>query len=66
MHKYKVIFYAEWRKITGCIIEAYDESRAEKLAAYKLQDEIKAAESKLNLKVNRSFVTRLPDNQHRR
>lgn len=66
MHKYKVIFYAEWRKITGCIIEACDESRAEKLAAYKLQDQIKAAESKLNLKVNRSFVTRLPDNQHRR
>lgn len=66
MHKYKVLFYADWRLVAGCIIETYDRDSAEKLATAKLQDEIKEIEDALNAKVNRTFVSQLPDNQHRK
>lgn len=66
MHKYMVRFYVDWQLVAGCIIETYDKDSAEKLAAAKLQDEIKEAENALNAKVNRTFVSQLPDNQHRK
>jgi hypothetical protein len=66
VHKYKVLFYVDWQLVAGCIIETYDKDSAEKLAAAKLQDEIKEAENALNAKVNRTFVSQLPDNQHRK
>lgn len=66
MHKYEVCFYIDWQLVAGCIIEIYDKDSAEKLAAAKLQDEIKEAENALNAKVNRTFVSQLPDNQHRK
>lgn len=65
MHKYKVLFYVDWQLVADCIIETYDKDSAEKLAAAKLQDEIKEAENALNAKVNRTFVSQLPDNQHK-
>lgn len=66
MHKYKVLFYVDWRLVAGCIIETYDKDSAEKLATAKLQGEIKEIENALNAKVNRTFVSQLPDNQHKR
>lgn len=66
MHKYEVCFYVDWRLVAGCIIETYDKDSAEKLATAKLQDEIKEIENALNAKVNRTFVSQLPDNQHKR
>ena len=66
MHKYEVCFYVDWQLVAGCIIEAYDRDSAEKLATAKLQDEIKEIENALNAKVNRTFVSQLPDNQHKR
>lgn len=66
MHKYKVLFYVGWQLVAGCIIETYDKDSAEKLATAKLQDEIKEIENALNAKVNRTFVSQLPDNQHRK
>jgi len=66
VHKYMVRFYVDWQLVAGCIIETYDKDSAEKLAAAKLQDEIKEAENALNAKVNRTFVSQLPDNQHRK
>lgn len=66
MHKYKVLFYVDWQLAAGCIIETYDKDSAEKLATAKLQDEIKEIENALNAKVNRTFVSQLPDNQHRK
>mgnify|MGYP007026024098 CR=1 FL=1 len=65
MHKYTVHFYVDWQLVAGCIIETYDKDSAEKLATAKLQDEIKEAENALNAKVNRTFVSQLPD-QHRK
>ena len=66
MHKYKVLFYVGWRLVAGCSIETYNRDSAEKLATAKLQDEIKEIEDALNAKVNRTFVSQLPDNQHRK
>lgn len=66
MHKYEVCFYVDWQLVAGCIIGTYDKDSAEKLAAAKLQDEIKEIENALNAKVNRTFVSQLPDNQHRK
>lgn len=66
MHKYKVLFYIGWRLIAGCSIETYDRDSAEKLATAKMQDKIKEIEDALNAKVNRTFVSQLPDNQHRK
>lgn len=66
MHKYEVRFYVDWRLVAGCSIETYDRYSAEKLATAKLQDEIKEIEDALNVKVNRTFVSQLPDNQHRK
>lgn len=66
MHKYKVSFYVDWQLVAGCIIETYDRDSAEKLATAKLQDEIKEIEDALNAKVNRTFVSQLSDNQHKR
>lgn len=66
MHKYKVRFYVDWQLVAGCIIETYDRDSAEKLATAKLQDEIIEIEKALNAKVNRTFVSQLPDNQHKR
>ena len=66
MHKYEVCFYVDWLLVAGCIIETYDKDSAEKLATAKLQDEIKEIEDALNAKVNRTFVSQLPDNQHRK
>lgn len=66
MHKYEVLFYTDWRLVAGCSIETYDRDSAEKLATAKLQDEIKEIENALNAKVNRTFVSQLPDNQHKR
>lgn len=65
MHKYAVRFYVDWQLVAGCIIETYDRDSAEKLATAKLQDEIKEIENALNAKVNRTFVSQLP-NQHKR
>lgn len=66
MHKYMVRFYVDWQLVAGCIIETYDKDSAEKLATAKLQDEIREIENALNAKVNRTFVSQLPDNQHRK
>lgn len=66
MHKYNVLFYVDWRLVAGCSIETYDRDSAEKLATAKMQDEIKEIENALNAKVNRTFVSQLPDNQHKR
>jgi hypothetical protein len=66
VHKYKVCFYVDWQLVAGCIIETYDRDSAEKLAIAKLQDEIKEIEDALNAKINRTFVSQLPDNQHRK
>ena len=66
MHKYAVRFYVDWQLVAGCVIETYDRDSAEKLATSKLQDEIKEIEDALNAKVNRTFVSQLPDNQHRK
>lgn len=66
MHKYEVRFYVDWQLVAGCVIETYDRDSAEKLATSKLQDEIKEIEKALNAKVNRTFVSQLPDNQHKR
>lgn len=66
MHKYEVLFYVDWRLVAGCSIETYGRDSAEKLATAKLQDEIKEIEDALNAKVNRTFVSQLPDNQHKR
>lgn len=66
MHKYEVCFCVDWQLVAGCIIETYDKDSAEKLATAKLQDEIKEIENALNAKVNRTFVSQLPDNQHKR
>lgn len=66
MHKYTVHFYVDWQLVAGCIIETYDKDSAEKLATAKLQDEIKEVEDALKAKVNRTFVSQLPDNQHKR
>ncbi len=66
MHKYEVRFYVDWQLVAGCIIETYDRDSAEKLATSKLQDEIIEIEKALNAKVNRTFVSQLPDNQHKR
>lgn len=60
MHKYTVHFYVDWQLVAGCIIETYDKDSAEKLATAKLQ-----IENALNAKVNRTFVSQLPDNQHK-
>lgn len=66
MHKYNVLFYVDWRLVAGCSIETYDRDSAEKLATAKMQDEIKEIEDALNAKVNRTFVSQLPDNKHKR
>lgn len=66
MHKYAVRFYVDWQLVAGCVIETYDRDSAEKLATAKLQDEIIEIEKALNAKVNRTFVSQLPDNQHKR
>lgn len=66
MHKYNVLFYVDWRLVAGCSIETYDRDSAEKLATAKMQDKIKKIEDALNAKVNRTFVSQLPDNQHRK
>lgn len=65
MHKYEVLFYVDWRLVAGCSIETYDRDSAEKLATAKMQDKIKKIEDALNAKVNRTFVSQLPD-QHRK
>nr|DAF46028.1 MAG TPA: hypothetical protein [Myoviridae sp. cthAo37] len=66
VHKYAVRFYVDWQLVAGCVIETYDRDSAEKLATAKLQDEIIEIEKALNAKVNRTFVSQLPDNQHKR